>query len=183
MNMKKYWNMFTDKFGNTILHPQFIMLSYTKVAVKEIVKYSSNKILIDIGCGRMPYRDIIEPLTKKYVGLDSPKISKLYDGKFKPDILADITKKTSIKNKEFNIAMMLEVLEYLKNPQNAFNEISRILENNGVLIITTPFLYPLHDLPYDRNRFTNTQLKTFLTNSKFKIKKIKPQGNFLSFWF
>ncbi|GEM_PF-5386477 len=181
--MKKYWELYTDKFGGTIFHPQFIMLSYTKDAFKEIKKYSKNKNLIDIGCGRMPYREKLEPIVKRYIGVDHPKISSLYNPGKKPDILADITKKIPVKDKSFEIVIMLEVLEYLENPVKTFSEIRRILKPNGVLIFTSPFLYPLHDIPYDRNRFTDTQIKTFLANEKFEILKLKIHGGFLSFWF
>ncbi len=181
--MKNLWDKFSDKFGNTIFHPQFIMFSYKKVALKEILKHAKGKKLIDIGCGRMPYRKLLEPQTKSYIGVDHPKISTLYDPLMKPDILCDITKKIPVKNNSFDTAIMLEVLEYLENPTKTFSEIRRILKPGGILIFTTPFLYSLHDVPYDRNRFTDTQIKTFLTNEKFKIIKLKIHGKFLSFWF
>lgn len=180
--MKNLWNKYTDKFGNTIIHPQFIMLSYRNNAIKEIIKYSKNKKLIDIGCGRMPYRKTIEPITSKYVSVDHPKLSKVLNPIIKPDILADITKKIPVKNSTFDVAIMLEVLEFLETPQKTFSEIKRILRPNGILILTTPFLYPLHDVPYDRNRFTITQLKSFLNQDNYKITKIDAQGNFMSFW-
>ncbi len=181
--MKKYWQLFTDKFGNTILHPQFIMLSYTKEAEKEIAKNARDKDLIDIGCGRMPYRKSLESKVKSYVGVDHPKISELYTSDIKPDVFCDITKKIPLKDSSFDLAIMLEVLEYLENPKKTFSEIYRLLRPNGILIFTVPFLYPLHDMPYDRNRYTNTQIKTFLLKSNFEILKLKVQGNFLSFWF
>jgi SAM-dependent methyltransferase len=149
--MKKYWEIFTDKFGGTILHPQFIMLFFIKENINEVIKLSKNKNLIDIGCGNMPYRKKIEPQVKKYVG-------------------------------EFDITIMLEVLEYLEKPEKTFLEIQRILKRQGILVLSTPFLYPLHDIPFDRNRFSKTQIKTFLNNSGFKIKKIKTNGGFAAFW-
>jgi ubiquinone/menaquinone biosynthesis C-methylase UbiE len=180
--MKKYWEIFTDKFDKTILHPQFIMFSFIKENINEVIKLSKNKKLIDIGCGSMPYRKKIEPQVKKYVGVDHPKISKLYNPKILPEIYADITKKIPVKDSEFDIAIMLEVLEYLEKPEKTFLEIQRILKKEGILVLSTPFLYPLHDIPFDRNRFSKTQIKTFLNNSGFKIKKIKTNGGFIAFW-
>src|SRR5260221_2973003 len=181
--MKNLWNKFTDKFGNTIFHPQFIILSYTRESVNEILKYSKKKDLIDIGCGRMPYRKQLETKTRSYIGVDHPKVSQLYSPETKPEILCDITKKIPVKNNIFDIAIMLEVLEYLENPKKTFSEIHRILKPGGILILTVPFLYPLHDLPYDRNRYTDIQIKSFLAGGKLKILKLKVQGNFVSFWF
>ncbi len=181
--MKKYWDKFTDRFGLTILHPQLIISLYKRDAVNAAKKYSKNKSLIDIGCGRMPYRSILAPVVKKYVGVDHPNISKLYDSQIKPEIFADITQEIPVKNSSFDVALMFEVLEYLKNPTITFSELNRILKRNGVLIMTTPFLYPLHDIPYDRNRFTNTQIKSFLNESGFKIKRIQTNGSFIEHLF
>ncbi|CAN5347164.1 hypothetical protein BH10PAT1_BH10PAT1_6040 [soil metagenome] len=181
--MKNNWDKFTEKFGGTIIHPQFIILSYTRLAIKEVFKYSTNKKLIDIGAGNMPYRKLLETKLNQYVAVDHPKISRLYNPDNKPDIFADITKKIPVKNNTFDIAIMLEVLEYLENPSQTFSEIYRILKNGGILIFTTPFLYSLHDLPYDRNRFTETQIKSFLQSSNLKLKKVQTNGTFLSFWF
>lgn len=181
--MKNLWNKFTDKFGNTIIHPQFIILSYPKNAIIETLRIAKNKKLIDIGCGRMQYRKLLETVVKSYTGVDDPKVSNLYSPQNRPEIIADVTKKIPIKSNVFDIAIMLEVLEYLERPQKTFDEISRILKPKGILILTTPFLYPVHDIPYDRNRFTDTQIKYYLKNSNFKVKKIKVNGGFIDFWF
>lgn len=180
--MKKGWEKFTDKFGCTILHPQFIMLSFKEEAIREVIKYGQNKKVIDLGCGRMTYKERLEEYVENYVGVDDPKVSKLYTGRQKPDLLADITREIPVKKDSFDVCMMLEVLEYLERPQTTFLEIKRILKRGGVLVMTSPFLYPLHDVPYDRNRFTEWQIKHFLEENELKIRKIKENGNFLAFW-
>lgn len=178
--MKNLWNKFTDSFGRTIIHPQFIMLSLTHQAIAEAKKYSKGK-LVDIGCGRMPYRKELEPLVDSYTGIDHPKISKLYKGDKKPEILSDATS-IPVKSQTFSIALMLQVLEYLEDPDVAIREARRILKKEGILVLSSPFLYPIHDAPYDRNRFTNTQIRTLLTSNGFKILKMRTQGGFLDFW-
>lgn len=179
--MKNYWDKFTDIFGNTIFHPQFIMLGYTRKAVEAALKYAKGD-LIDIGCGRMPYRKAIEPKVEKYIGLDHPSISKFYQPDKKPDILADITKKLPIKNSSFDTVLMLQVMEYLQDPQRAIDNIEKILKPGGVVIISSPFLYPLHDIPFDKIRLTDTFLKNVIQNSGLKIIKINIQGGFWGFW-
>lgn len=179
--LKDLWNKFSDKFGDTIFHPQFIMFRYTREAVRLALRYAKGN-LIDIGCGNMPYRSLIEPKVKKYIGLDHPSISKLYKPKNRPEIYADITKKLPIKNNSFDIALMLQVMEYLQNPEKAIINIKNILKPGGFLIISSPFLYPLHDIPFDRTRLTETYLKNMIEESGLKIIKIEAQGNFIAFW-
>tara|TARA_Y100000816_G_C25549403_1_gene297472 strand:- start:98 stop:493 length:396 start_codon:yes stop_codon:yes gene_type:complete len=48
----------------------------------------------------------------------------------------------------------MEVFEHVKNPFNASKEIQRVLKPNGILIASTVFIYPLHEIPNDFYRFT-----------------------------
>ncbi|MCK5818286.1 MAG: methyltransferase domain-containing protein [Psychromonas sp.] len=41
--------------------------------------------------------------------------------------------------------MFTEVLEHTLNPFRAINEIYRILKPNGILIMTTPFNFRIHN--------------------------------------
>lgn len=181
--MKELWDIFTDYFGTTIFHPQYIMKKFTKEGIGDAKRYGRGGHLVDLGCGRMPYRGELEKVISSYTGVDHPKISSLYHPAFKPDVLADITKPPlPFPTNHFDIAILLEVLEYLEKPEVALKETSRILKRGGVLIVTTPFLYPLHDTPYDRNRFSETAIKELLGSVGFKVVKVKPQGNFFEFW-
>lgn len=116
------------------------------------------------------------------MAVDHPKTSKLYSGSQKPDVLAD-AKDLPFPDQSFDVALLLQVLEYIENPQDVINEAARIIKSGGVLIITSPFLYPIHDPPYDRGRYTKTALSGFLQNANLKIVKLIPQGNFWDFWF
>lgn len=179
--MKDIWNRFTDFAGLTIFHPQFIMLRLTHQAVIEAKRRAKGK-LVDIGCGRMPYRKELEPLVDNYIGVDHPQVSKLYYSKQKPDVFAD-AKKLPFQNNTFDIALMLQVTEYLDNIEEAFKEAARVLKKGGLLILSSPFLYPIHDARYDKNRYTDIALRHFLKNVGFRVIKVEVQGGFLEFWF
>ncbi len=45
----------------------------------------------------------------------------------------------SLKNEQFDVIIMLEVLEHLQNDFHAIKEISRILKGGGILILSTPY--------------------------------------------
>lgn len=178
--MKKIWEKFTDQFGATFIHPQFIMLRLTHQAIIEAKKVARGK-LVDIGCGRMPYREQLLPQVESYTGVDHPQVSKLYRSKVSPDVLAD-AHSLPFRDGGFDIALMLQVLEYLEKPQQALTEAYRVLKKGGVLILSTPFMYPIHDAPFDRNRFTKVALADFLKQAHFSSIKIVPQGSFWDFW-
>lgn len=177
---KKVWTKFSEKFGTSITHPQFALLRFQREVIEEVKRYAKGK-LVDIGCGRMPYRKELEPLIVSYTGVDHPEVSKLYSSELKPEVLADARKLPFSKN-SFDTALLLHVLEHVDDPQMVIEEAGRILKPNGVLIISAPFLYPLHDMPYDWGRYTETALRSFIDDAGLRVVKIKKQGNFLVFW-
>ncbi len=179
-NYKKLWDKLSDTFGRTIFHPQYFAKKYAWEAV-EWAEKDAKGILLDIGCGRMPYRNTILPNIEKYIGLDHPETSNLYHGEYKPDIYADATS-IPLKDKSVDTVIMLMVLEHLPNPQKALSEIKRVLKPDGIFIASTVQMYPIHDAPYDYFRYTKYGLKDMCKNSGFKIIKIKSRGNFWVFW-
>lgn len=178
--MKNIWNIFTDNFGLTIFHPQFFMNKYNREAIERTKKVSRNKAIVDFGCGRMNYKKYLLESSKSYFGIDHPTESKNYISNDKPDLLTYF-EKTNLKSSTFDTAMMLEVLEYLERPSTpelVLSEIYRLLKRRGKVIITSPFMYPIHDRIIDRNRFTPYKINNLLKEAGFKKIKVREQGSF-----
>jgi len=55
-------------------------------------------------------------------------------------------------------------------------EIWRVLKPGGILFFTVPFLWNLHEIPYDEYRYTPFALKRHLTQSGFNEIEIKAMG-------
>lgn len=75
-----------------------------------------------------------------------------------PDHVMDLTK-LAFEEGRFDTVFALEVLEHVKEPGRAVEEISRVLRADGKAIISTPFLYPIHEAPHDYFRFTKYGLR------------------------
>lgn len=178
--VKDIWFQFTKIFGRSLLHPQFIKKTIEYNAVKEVQKYGMGK-LVDIGCGRAPYKKDLLPFISEYIGVDHPKLSKMYESDSKPDVFADACD-LPFKNNSFDTAICFQVLEYIERPEDLFKEVYRVLKPNGKLILSVPLLYPLHDIPYDRARYTKTAIGDFARNAGFTIISLKHLGGFLEFW-
>lgn len=180
--LKKIWDYFTDHLGNSVLHPQYVIKKYNFHGVRVAQKYAKGK-LIDIGCGRMPYRHMLEHSLTEYIGHDHPIVSKLYKNTtYKPDILSDVTS-IPVQSKHFDTAIMFEVLEHLPNPSLALKEVHRILKKEAYFIATVPFMYPIHDAEYDYGRYTEVLLRKMMQESGFKKIVIEPQGTFIEFFY
>ena len=62
----------------------------------------------------------------------------------------------------FEVVVCTEVLEHLREPQRALDEMYRVLKPGGTLLLTTRFLFPIHDAPHDYYRFTKYGLQYLL---------------------
>ena len=72
-----------------------------------------------------------------------------------------------------NGVLCMEVLEHCVDPFTVMEEISRVLKRNGILFLSTSFLYPEHDMPADYWRFTWNSIQKLLKNNFIMLQSIK----------
>ncbi|MBF4983624.1 class I SAM-dependent methyltransferase [Nonlabens mediterrranea] len=144
---------------------------------------------LDIGCGKMPYRDYIIENSQiaSYYGIDIEDAAD-YKTKYRIDAQWDGIK-MPMENNQFDCAIATEVLEHCFEPQLVLNEAIRVLKPGGVLLFTVPFLWNLHETPHDHYRYTPFSLNKHLENSGFEKISIKSTGGwhaslaqFLALW-
>jgi ubiquinone/menaquinone biosynthesis C-methylase UbiE len=73
-------------------------------------------------------------------------------------------------------AIATEVLEHSSQPATVLAETRRVLRPDGFLFLTVPFLWPLHDVPFDQYRFTPFALERLLKDAGFMDIVIRPSG-------
>ncbi|MFN7044602.1 MAG: class I SAM-dependent methyltransferase [Flavobacterium sp.] len=132
--------------------------------------------LLDIGCGKMPYKNFILQTSKveRYVGLDIESALE-YDKSVRPDYTWNgVT--MPFENESFECAFGTEVLEHCPEPEIVLKEVFRVLKDDGVFFFTVPFLWNLHEVPHDEYRYTPFSLERHLKNSGFKDVEIRATG-------
>lgn len=67
-----------------------------------------------------------------------------------------------LPNESAGTVLCLDTLEHVEYPHKALTEIHRILKPNGIAVISSVMLYPIHDHPYDYWRFTPEGFKSLL---------------------
>lgn len=82
-----------------------------------------------------------------------------------PDILGDLCT-YPFDGEPFDTVVMCEVLEHLHSPHLGIDNVYKALKPGGRLILTTPFIFPIHDRPYDYFRFTKYGLEHLLSAFK-----------------
>lgn len=104
--------------------------------------YATDKKVLDIGSGGSSY-DRFFP----------NRLTVDIDPKRGPEIIADI-QNLPFKDEEFEYILCTEVIEHVPDPKRAIAELHRVCKKGGTLILTTRFVYPIHDAPGDYWRFT-----------------------------
>jgi len=136
--------------------------------IKNIRKLSNNitGITLDVGCGSKPYEREFKNVTQ-YIGLDTElsghnhkdeNIDVYYNGSEIP-----------FQDESFESVVCFEVIEHTSKPENLIKEIKRVLKTNGVLLLTTPFIWDEHEQPYDFFRFTSFGLINILLENGFEV--------------
>lgn len=90
------------------------------------------------------------------------------DPKRKPDIIGD-AHELPFDDESFSIILCTEVLEHLSDPQKAIAEMWRVLQPGGKVILTTRFLFPLHDVPGDYFRYTRFGLQNLFKDWRIEV--------------
>lgn len=134
----------------TPLHPQWLIFLNEDSERKQIAERARGTVL-DIGCGDQSIRAYLTHVDH-YIGLDHYVTATQWYGT-RPQVFADAQLLPFLTG-FFDTVLMLDVLEHLPRPANAMSETARILKPGGLLILSVPFLYPLHDEPLDFHRWT-----------------------------
>lgn len=126
--------------------------------------------LLDVGCGTKPYAPLFAQYVDEHVGVDHPDSPHALTA---VDVLAtayDIP----LENASFDTALLTEVLEHLERPEDALREVGRLLRPEGAVILTTPFLWPVHEEPRDFFRYSPFGLRHLLEAAGFRDIEVTP---------
>ncbi|BAO55731.1 class I SAM-dependent methyltransferase [Nonlabens marinus] len=161
-------------FNASNLDRYYIRTSIVK-AIEDQLSVLSGKLL-DIGCGKMPYKKFILEKSNVilYTGLDIEE-AITYDAQVKPDYIWN-GMNMPFEDNSYDCALGTEVLEHCPSPEIILNEVCRVLKPGGLFMGTVPFLWPLHEVPHDEYRFTPYALERHLHAAGFTAIEICATG-------
>jgi SAM-dependent methyltransferase len=94
-----------------------------------------------------------------------------------PDIQAD-AKFIPLENGSYDVVVCAELLEHVADPKDILLEIHRVLRCDGKVLITVPFLHPIHGDPFDIGRYTDYYWRNILDEIGFDEITIDRHGMF-----
>jgi SAM-dependent methyltransferase len=129
--------------------------------------------LLDLGCGSVPlygaYRDYVTNATcVDWASSLHPSIHL--------DVSADLGEPLPFPDESFDTIVLTDVLEHLPRPDIIWAEAARLLRPGGVFLVGVPFLYWVHEQPFDYHRYTEHRLRLFCADHGFDVVSLTPYG-------
>jgi ubiquinone/menaquinone biosynthesis C-methylase UbiE len=126
-----------------------------------LAPYATDKKILDVGSGGSSY------------GRYFPnRLSIDIDPRRMPDIVGD-AHNLPFQNESYDFVLCTEVIEHVKNPRQVVGEIARVLKPGGMVVLSTRFLFPIHDAPHDYWRFTEYGMRELFTD--WDIIELRPE--------
>lgn len=165
---------FQPVFFSIFINPFFFIRRGLYKNIKNDAK-SLEGILLDFGCGRKPYKNLFS--VTQYIGVDieqsghSHELSEVdvyYNGKTIP-----------FGDEYFDSVFCSEVIEHVFEIDNIFIEINRVMKKDAKILLTVPFVWNDHEIPYDYGRYTTYGISYLMEKHGFEIIKISKSTNFV----
>lgn len=140
-----------------------------------IPKYAKGNLL-DMGCGTVPMYSYYKEKVSSVTCIDW---KNSFHEQIHVDYFCDLNERLPIEDDSFDVIICSDVLEHLKVASIAVSEMNRILKKGGVALINFPFLYGLHEEPYDFGRYTKHQVKTWAETNNLEVLECIPYGSLI----
>lgn len=131
--------------------------------------------LLDFGCGSKPYQSLFNVTQYTGVDIENPAhphgqepVDVFYDGRTLP-----------FPDQHFDSFLSSEVFEHVFNLEEMLDEIHRVLKPQAMGIITTPFVWNEHEVPYDFGRYTSFAWKHLIEKHGFECLEMQKTTPFM----
>jgi hypothetical protein len=119
--------------------------------------------VLDVGCGEQPFRALVARSGRRYVGMDVVQNSTA-----SVDLLSTL-EDAPAGGERFPAVLCTEVLEHVVDVDAAFAGLRRLCTDGAVVVLTTPFVFPLHMEPYDFRRLTLHGIARLAAQHGFRV--------------
>jgi SAM-dependent methyltransferase len=134
--------------------------------------------LLDVGCGDKPYEAIFRPFVSEYIGIEHAAVfntTGAASAARKPDLTYD-GDTLPFEDGSFDTVLSIQVLEHTPHPQRLLGEMARVLKPDGLLIVSAPFSFRLHEEPHDYFRYTPHGLRSMCADAGLEVTETWQQG-------
>jgi SAM-dependent methyltransferase len=137
-----------------------------------IPKHVTGK-LADLGCGHVPFYETYKPYITENTCIDWPNSAHVNQYL---DVTCDLNQPIPLPDSSFNTIIISEVLEHIAEPDLIWAEMNRLLIPGGKILLSVPFLYRIHEAPYDFYRYTEFALRKYASKNKLEVIELTAFG-------
>ena len=151
--------------------------SYTTEDLRRVAPLAHGRLL-DVGCGSKPYAEIFRPHVAEYIGVEHEASFSLTNAgdTNAPDVLYD-GRTLPFPDKSIDTVLSIQVLEHTPEPQALLTEMARVLSRDGLMILSVPFCFRLHEEPHDYFRYTPHGIRTMCDAAGLEVTEMHAQGS------
>jgi SAM-dependent methyltransferase len=128
--------------------------------------------VLDVGAGDAPYRELFAHA--EYVTSDWA--NSVHEGAASADIVASADE-LPVADESFDAVLLLQLLEHVPEPGRVLAEAHRVLRPGGLITVTAPLVWELHELPHDYFRYTGPGLEHLLSRAGFTNIVVEPRND------
>jgi SAM-dependent methyltransferase len=159
-----------------------LQLHYLKTTLARVAPRARGRLL-DVGCGEKPFEHLFRPYVSEYIGVEYEPTFLLTESGRRGRSAVDVTydgRRLPFPDGSFDTVLSSQVLEHTPHPGDLVKEMGRVLKPGGVLLLSAPFSFRLHEEPHDYFRYTPHGLTRLCDAAGLDVEEIAPQGGLWS---
>ena len=119
--------------------------------------------VLDVGCGEQPFRALVGARRRGYVGMDV-----IQNSSQTVTVFGDL-EHVEASATPYPFVLCTEVLEHVVDIDLSFRGLRRLTAPGGFVMMTVPFLFPVHMEPYDFRRLTQYGVARLAADHGFEV--------------
>ena len=155
----------------SILSRDYLSMQPLIAWLRDVAAPASRGTLLDIGCGNKPYESLFSAHVVRHLGAD---IAQNSAGTV--DYVVPPGEPLPLEEESVDTVLSTQVLEHVAEPDAYLAEAARVLRTGGLLILTCPGHYMLHEEPHDYYRYTRYGLEYLLGKHGLQIERLNTAG-------
>ena len=159
-----------------------LQLSHLTASLARVAPRARGRLL-DVGCGEKPFEHLFKPYVTDYIGVEYEPTFLLTETGRRARSVVDVTydgRRLPFPDADFDTVLSSQVLEHTPHPGALIQEMGRVLRPGGVLLLSAPFSFRLHEEPHDYFRYSPHGLRHLCDAAGLEVEQIEPHGGFWS---
>ena len=171
---KLYHRIFPD-FMKRLIDPETNKID--KFIISNVSMRGEKGVVLDAGAGECRFKDKLK--YARYIAVDTAYGDLSWDYS-KIDAVSSLNN-LPFESDVFDTIICTQVLEHVKDPQLVLNELFRALKPGGIVLISAPQGWGVHQRPHDYFRFTCYALSHIMSRAGFDQIAIIPSCGYFGY--